>query len=112
MIWGGRAPVRTALFLSAWTATRWNPAIRGFHQRLRAKGKDPSLPSSSCDSNTVANGSEFCWRGPSRVKAPTFRSSDHSSLPAPKRAKTSAVYDAFLVLRQTHSATRAAAILC
>jgi transposase len=30
-IWGGRAPVRTAL--------RWNPVIRQFYRRLRAAGK-------------------------------------------------------------------------
>lgn len=43
MIWGGRAPVRTALFLSAWSAARWNPVIRIFHERLRAKGKPPKV---------------------------------------------------------------------
>ena len=36
------------------------------------------------------NDSEFCWRGLSGVKAQTFRSSHHSSLPTPKRAQTSA----------------------
>ena len=39
MIWGGRALVRTALFLSTWSAARWNPVIRIFHDRLRATGK-------------------------------------------------------------------------
>ena len=43
MIWGGRATVRTALFLSAWSAARWNPVIRIFHERLRAKGKPPKV---------------------------------------------------------------------
>ena len=38
-----------------------------------------------------SNDSEFCWRGPSGVKALTFRSSDHERLPTPKRAETSAV---------------------
>jgi hypothetical protein len=33
---------------------------------------------------------EFCWRGLSGIKAQTFRSSDHSILPTPKRAQSSA----------------------
>jgi len=43
MIWGGRAPVRTALYLSVWSAAKWNPVIRLFHDRLRAKGKPPKV---------------------------------------------------------------------
>jgi transposase len=38
-IWGGRAPVRTALYMATLVATRWNPVIRSFYQRLRAVGK-------------------------------------------------------------------------
>lgn len=38
-IWGGRAPVRTALYMAAVTATRANPSIRAFYQRLRRAGK-------------------------------------------------------------------------
>ncbi len=38
-IWGGRAPVRTALSMATLVATRWNPVIRPFYQRLRAAGK-------------------------------------------------------------------------
>jgi transposase len=30
MIWGGRAPVRSALYLSVWSASKWNPVIRVF----------------------------------------------------------------------------------
>jgi transposase len=43
MIWGGRATVRTALYLSVWSAARWNPVIRPFYNRLRAKGKPPKV---------------------------------------------------------------------
>lgn len=43
MIWGGRATVRTALYLSVWSAARWNPVIRPFYDRLRAKGKPPKV---------------------------------------------------------------------
>jgi transposase len=38
-IGGGRASVRTALFMAAMTAMRCNPTLRAFHQRLRAAGK-------------------------------------------------------------------------
>lgn len=38
-IWGGRAPVRTALYMATVVATRYNPVIRAYYQRLRAAGK-------------------------------------------------------------------------
>jgi len=38
-IGGGRASVRTALFMAAMTAMRCNPVLRAFHHRLRAAGK-------------------------------------------------------------------------
>jgi transposase len=38
-IGGGRAPVRTALFMAALVATRHNPILKAFHQRLIAAGK-------------------------------------------------------------------------
>ncbi len=42
-IWGGRAPVRTALYMATLVATRWNPVIRPFYQRLRDAGKAPKV---------------------------------------------------------------------
>jgi transposase len=38
-IWGGRVTVRGALYMATLTATRFNPVIRGFYQRLLAAGK-------------------------------------------------------------------------
>jgi transposase len=38
-IWGGRAPVRSALYMAALVATRRNSVIRDFYKRLRANGK-------------------------------------------------------------------------
>lgn len=38
-IGGGRATVRTALFIGALVATRHNPVLRAFFERLRAAGK-------------------------------------------------------------------------
>jgi transposase len=40
-VWGGRAPVRAALYLGTLVATRYNPVIKTFYQRLRAAGKTP-----------------------------------------------------------------------
>jgi transposase len=40
---GGRASVRTALYLAAMTASRFNPELRDFYQRLRKEGKPPKL---------------------------------------------------------------------
>ncbi len=38
-IGGGRASVRSALFMGAMVAARYNPVLRAFHQRLLAAGK-------------------------------------------------------------------------
>lgn len=38
-IWGGRAPVRCALYMATLVASRRNPVIRDFYNRLTAKGK-------------------------------------------------------------------------
>jgi transposase len=41
-IWGGRAEVRTVLYMAVVAALRCNSALRAFHDRLKAAGK-PSL---------------------------------------------------------------------
>jgi transposase len=38
-IWGGRATVRAPLYMATLVATRCNPVIRAFYQRLRTAGK-------------------------------------------------------------------------
>lgn len=38
-IWGGRAPVRAALYMAALVATQHNPRLRRRYQQLRAAGK-------------------------------------------------------------------------
>lgn len=40
---GGRASVRTVLYLAAMTAARFNPTLRAVYQRLRLAGKPPKL---------------------------------------------------------------------
>jgi transposase len=37
--WGGRAPVRTVLYMAALVAARHNPILKVFYQKLRAAGK-------------------------------------------------------------------------
>lgn len=48
MISGGRAPVRSALFMSILSATRWNPVIRIFYERLRSQGKSGRVAQTAC----------------------------------------------------------------
>jgi transposase len=47
-IWGGRAPVRAALYMAALVGTRFNPVLRAFYQRLLAAGKPKKLALTAC----------------------------------------------------------------
>jgi len=47
-IWGGRAQVRTALYMAALSARRYNPAIKIFYDRLIAQGKPKKLALVAC----------------------------------------------------------------
>jgi transposase len=42
-IFGGRRALRSGLYMAALVATRHNPILSNFYQRLRAKGKPPKL---------------------------------------------------------------------
>jgi transposase len=42
-IWGGRASVRSTLYMAALVASRHNPPLRAFYQRLRQAGKAPKV---------------------------------------------------------------------
>lgn len=48
IVWGGRAPVRSVLYLAALCACRWNPTIRVFYARLRAAGKPIKVALVAC----------------------------------------------------------------
>jgi transposase len=48
MVWGGRAPVRAVLYMGALVATRHNPVIRVFYQRLRSAGKPAKVALTAC----------------------------------------------------------------
>jgi len=47
-VWGGRAPVRATLYMAALVATRFNPVIRAFYQRLLGAGKPKKLALTAC----------------------------------------------------------------
>lgn len=46
--WGGRARVRTALYMATLSATRWNGVIKAFYTRLRAAGKPFKVAITAC----------------------------------------------------------------
>jgi transposase len=47
-IWGGRAAVRSILYMATLTATRFNPTIRALYLRLKAAGKLPKVALVAC----------------------------------------------------------------
>ena len=47
-VWGGRAQVRAVLYMGALMATRFNPVIRAFYQRLCAAGKAKKVALTAC----------------------------------------------------------------
>lgn len=47
-IWGGRAIVRNALYMATLSATRFNPVIRAFYERLLNKGKPKKVAIVAC----------------------------------------------------------------
>jgi transposase len=47
-IWGGRAQVRGVLYMAALVASRFNPLIAAFYQRLLAAGKSKKLALTAC----------------------------------------------------------------
>jgi len=48
LVWGGRAPVRAALYMAALVASRRNLALRAFDARLVAAGKPKKLALTAC----------------------------------------------------------------
>jgi len=47
-VWGGRAAVRAVLYMGTQRATRCNPVIRPFYQRLLAAGKAKKVALVAC----------------------------------------------------------------
>jgi transposase len=48
MIWGGRAHVRPVLYMGTLVATRCNPRIKAFYQRLLAAGQGKKVALTAC----------------------------------------------------------------
>src|SRR5213593_3455782 len=48
MVWGGRASVRTALFMAVLCGRRWNPVLKVFYERLIAAGKPKKVALIAC----------------------------------------------------------------
>ena len=47
-IWGGRASVRTVLYMAVHSARRYNPVIKAFYDRLIQAGKLPKVALVAC----------------------------------------------------------------
>ena len=47
-VWGGRSRVRAARYMGAVVASRWNPVIRDFYQRLLVTGEPKKLALTEC----------------------------------------------------------------
>ena len=47
-VWGGRSAIRATLYMAALVATRYNPIIKAFYQRLLAAGKPKKLALTAC----------------------------------------------------------------
>lgn len=47
-VWGGRAAVRNPLYMAALTASRHNPVIRAFYERLVDRGKPHKVALTAC----------------------------------------------------------------
>ena len=48
LVYGGRAPVRAVLYMAALVASRRNPVIQRFYERLRAAGKPAKVALTAC----------------------------------------------------------------
>lgn len=47
-VWGGRAGLRAVLYMATIAATRFNPAIKAFYERLKQAGKAPKVAITAC----------------------------------------------------------------
>ena len=47
-MWGGRSQVRATLYMATLVASRFNPVIRAFYQRLCEAGKPKKVALTAC----------------------------------------------------------------
>lgn len=65
-VWGGRATVRTVLYMATLRAARCNPVIKTFYERLRSAGKAAKVALVACMRKmlTILNAmarQNYCW---------------------------------------------------
>ena len=48
MVWGGRTPIRTVLYIATLVGLKHNPVLRAFYERLRAAGKPFKVAATAC----------------------------------------------------------------
>ena len=71
-VWGGRSRVRAALYMGTLSATRYNPIIRDFYQRLLTAGKPKKVVLVACMRKLlVILNSMLRHRSPWRAVTPT-----------------------------------------
>lgn len=73
-VWGGRARVRATLYMATLAATRCNPVIRAFYERLVAAGKPKKVALTACMRKllTILNAMiarRTAWKPPVAVSA-------------------------------------------
>ena len=69
MIWGGRAQVRQGVYMAALVASRHNPVIKAFYERLLEKGKPKKVALVACMRKllVILNAmvrDDRCWKSP------------------------------------------------
>ena len=80
-VWGGRSRIRAVLYMGTLAATRFNPVIRDFYQRLLAAGKPKKVALVACMRKLlVILNSMLKQRSPRRAqRTSTPALADHSS---------------------------------
>jgi transposase len=76
MIHGGRAPVRTTLYMAALVGTRCNPIIKAFYRRLLAAGKPKKVALVACIRKLLSILNQMVRTGQRWQPSPTLHSSN------------------------------------
>jgi transposase len=68
-VWGGRASVRAALYMSVLNGIRYNPVLKEFYQRLRSSGKLHKVAMTACMRKLIVilnamMKNKTCWQAP------------------------------------------------
>lgn len=74
-VWGGRSSVRAALYMGTLVASRYNPVIRAFYQRLLESGKPKKVALTACMRKllTILNAMlkhNSCWNSNTALHIP------------------------------------------